>query len=134
MIPGIKFRYLQPEDEPFIYATWLKGLYFGNAWFRKISQDAYFNKYREVVKHLLSSATTVLAVLEEDPDVIVGYCVSAPNVEGNGSTVHWVYVKQAWRAKGIARAIIPINMTRITHLTDNVTKPAGVKFDPLLTE
>lgn len=131
MIQGLSNRALEPGDEAFIYSTWLRGLYFGNAWFRQISKVDYFDKYRAVIKHLLANATVRIVCIEDAPDVIVGYAVHS----ADGTTLHWVYVKKAWRKQGIGKGLIPPNVTIITHLTEKAAekKLDSWKFDPLLT-
>ena len=116
-------------DESFIYSTWLRGLYYGNDWFRKIDKKSFFDKYRIVIAHLLKSSNVELAVLEDQPDVIVGYSVHS------GNTLHWVYVKRSWRALGIGKALIPEGIECVTHLTKKAAKkkPDHIRFDPLIT-
>ena len=128
MKKGIVTRAVQADDGPFIYSTWLRGLYYGNDWFRKIDKKSFFDKYRLVVGQLLLKSNVRVAVLEEDPDVIVGYVVYS------GHTLHWVYVKKNWRRLGVGRALIPDGIEVVTHLTKRAAKVNPYKFDPLITE
>lgn len=115
-------------DESFIYSTWLRGLYYGNDWFRKIDKKSFFEKYRQVVAHLLSKSNITVACLSEDPEVIVGYCVHS------GTVLHWVYVKRSWRNMGVGQALIPEGIECVTHLTKKAAKKNHYRFDPLITE
>lgn len=128
MKKGIIVRAVQMDDGPFIYSTWLRGLYYGNDWFRKIDKTSFFDKYRIVVNNLLTRSTVRVACLEDDQDVIVAYVVYS------GNCLHWVYVKKDWRKLGIATALIPDSIEVVTHLTKRAAKNNPYKFDPLITE
>ncbi len=125
----VTIREARPDDKSFIYSSWLKGLRFGNKWFEAIDQDTYFQRYHDVIEALLSRPDTSVKVacLVEDPDVILGYSVYT------GQTVHFVFVKRAWRGIGIARSLVPPDLTTVTHLTDSgkaILIKHHLKFDP----
>ncbi len=119
-------------DINFIYATWLKGLRFGNEWFKLTEQEAYFEFYHNVIERILSSPETAVKVacLVEDPAVIIGYSVFA------GTKLHWVFCKKAWRNIGICRDLVPKDVSVVTHMTDVgaslLKKSPGVRFNPFL--
>ncbi len=114
----IAIRELLPADAPFILSTWLKGLlYGGDEFYRRIPRDIYFSNHHKVIERaLLSPATTVkLAVLREDPDVILGYAVYR---EASGVIVlDWVFCKKEWRNIGIAKSLVPEKVNAVTNLT-----------------
>lgn len=115
-------------------ATWLRGLYYGNTWFREIDKDVFMDKYHQAITIVLKKPTTEVkvAVLKDDPEVILGYSVLD---QGYTNTVlHWVFVKEAWRKMGIATSLIPTNSDTCTHLTvvGRKLKPANMKFNPFL--
>ncbi len=109
----IAVRNYVPEDKNFIMATWLRGLYHGNMWFNLIPRDIYFKHYNKVVEAILAKPTTTIkiACLKDDPEVILGYSVYENN------NLHWVQTKAAWRNIGIAKSLIPTNITTITHVS-----------------
>lgn len=115
-------------DLKFVYATWLKGLYFGNDWFREIDQDIYFKAYHKVIERILAKpkALVWVAHLIEDPDVILGYSVT------EGPILHFVFVKEAWRRMGLACDLIPDTTNTVTHLTKvgRSIKPKAWSFNP----
>lgn len=115
-------------DEAFVYATWLRSLYYGNSTFRKIDKDRFFKTYPNVIKALLTRSNVDVVCLEDDPEVLLGYAVY------EGEALHFLYVKKAWRKLGIARMLMPGNVTKVTHLTKVGEKllPKGIKFDPFL--
>lgn len=103
-----------PGDVSFIFSTWLKGLKFGNSWYRLIDDKTYYHVYHQVVESILSNPATQvkIACLQDAPDVILGYSVYI------GDKLHWVHVKKAWRKIGIAKDLVPGNITTVSHLTD----------------
>lgn len=114
------------DDYAFVYATWLKGLRHGNDWFEAIDADCYFNKYKEVVRHLLHTSKLVVACLSDEPDVVLGYVVT------RGPVLHWVFVKKAWRKLGIGKRLIPQGIDTVSHLTKvgRAILPKEWKFNP----
>jgi len=133
----VLIRNTSPNDKNFILATWLRGLYYGDSWFREMPKDIYMACYHAVLERILANPDTLVQVacLKEDPDVILGYSVLAPNV--TGITLHWVFVKSAWRNIGIGKSLIPIERTNaVTHLTKSglsiLRKHPEVVFNPFL--
>ena len=111
----LTIRPMQQSDEPFIIKTWLLGLRHGNEWFRLIDHDSYYKHYHDIIENLIRNPATEtrIAALTEDPDTILGYaCVAR-----DGATIHWTYVKPAWRSHGIGRALLPDTVSRMTHMT-----------------
>lgn len=127
----ITIRPGKPEDSSFIFSTWLKGQYFGNDWFESVDQKVYFAYYSKYVEAILAKSNVSIACLTDDPDVILGYAVyTLPE------TLHWVFVKGAWRAKGIARRLVPEAITTITGLTKPgkaIMIKKGLRFNPWLS-
>lgn len=108
-------RNFKLEDRNFILATFLRGVYYGNSWFSLIPKDIFMNNYKMVAEAILNNNRVVIKVacLQEDPDVILGYSI----LYSDSPVIHWVYVKEKWRKKGIARALTPKNPTAVTHLS-----------------
>lgn len=102
------------EDLPFVYATWLRGLRYGNEAFGLIEQSVYYKYYHQYIGILLKHPDTrvLVACLPDDEDVILGY-----SVLGKEGTVHYVHVKDAFRKFGIARGLVPKNIKIYTHFT-----------------
>lgn len=108
-------RDMRPSDKNLILATFLRGLYYGESWFSAIPKAIFMDNYKRVAEALISSPKNVVKVacLKEDSDVILGYSI----LSANFTTVHWVYVKSAWRNKGIAKSLLPSFPSRVTHLS-----------------
>jgi GNAT superfamily N-acetyltransferase len=116
------------DDHRLIYATWLKGLYNGNDWFRMILQDRFYEYYHKVIENILARPHTDvrIACFADRPDVILGYSVQ------EGERLHWVFVKASFRRFGIAKRLIPDTITTCTHLTRLAVslRPKSWSFDP----
>lgn len=106
-----------PTDLNFIFASWMKGLRYGNADLEKIPPQIYDKKQRLVIAELLGRATVLVYCLTEDQDVILGYIVYEG--EPNAETLHWVFVKKDWRRQGIAHHLIPPHAATYTQITKN---------------
>ena len=126
-------RDFKPEDVNFIYASWLRGLYYGESWFSLINKDKFMNHYHKVINFILNDKPTKvkIACLKEDNDVILGYAVVAPE------TLHWVFVKKSFRGIGIAKDLVPNDIKTVTHLTKTglsiMRKKHDIEFNPFIT-
>lgn len=129
-------RDVTAEDTNFILATFLRGVYYGykeaDTFFSLIPKDIFMDNYKKVAEALVRGNRTTIKVacLREDPSVILGYSILSNDFQ----TIHWVYVKNAWRNRGIARTLTPLHPTAVTHLTKTgkslLTKFQNVVFDP----
>jgi GNAT superfamily N-acetyltransferase len=102
-------------DKAFILATFLRGLYYGDSWFSQVPKDIFMANYKLVAEKLVTSPRSIvkIACLKEDPDIIIGYSI----LSGDYSSVHWVYVKEKFRKRGVAKSLLPKYPTAVTHLT-----------------
>lgn len=123
-----------PEDKNFILATWLRGLYYGDSWFKEIPKDIFMMHYHRFLENLLNLPGVIIKVscLKEDKDVILGYSVNR-NVNGF-SILDWVFVKSAWRGIGLGRNLVPQDPDVVSHLTKlgKNLKPEKCIFNPFL--
>lgn len=108
------------DDLPFIFATWLRGLYYGDTWFNLIRpKDVFMANYHKVIEGILAKSGTIVKVacLKSSPTTVLGYAVfgfTAPDYR----ILHWVFCKRSWRGIGIAKSLVPINQVNTcTHLT-----------------
>ena len=126
----IAFRDKREGDTPFIFASWLKGLRFGNDWYGLIDSKIYFKVYHDFIEMLLAKpdVTVKVACMKDAPDVILGYSVYS------GTRLDWVYVKDRWRGLGVAKDLVPTNITTVSHVTDTgrsiLKKNSDILFDP----
>jgi GNAT superfamily N-acetyltransferase len=102
--PLVLFRLGKSADQDFILSSWLRSCrnrHYFDAW----ENPAYFNDatgYQAIIKAILGRPETVvtIACTDDDEDQILGYAVTAPR------TVHYVYVKQPFRKRGFAKALV----------------------------
>jgi hypothetical protein len=126
----VTIRPSRPEDKNFILATWLRGLYYGDSWFSQIPKDAFMAHYHTFLEALLNrpGVQVMVCCLKDDDDVILGYSVLGLD------SLHWVFVKSAWRKIGIGRSLVPTNIKTVSHLTQVgrslLRKVPGVAFNP----
>lgn len=88
-------------DLPFIYASWRKQLW--NDQPRPEAQaKRFFRQATKNIGELLAkpNAQTIVAVLDDDHDLILGYVVKADD------HLEWVYVKLDYRKKGIGKMLV----------------------------
>ena len=111
-------RAMRPDDLPFIYATWLNGLYFGNVMIGKTKRSVFYPQYKAVVQAIMAKPNLEVQVvcLKEDPDVIIAYAISEmhPRI---GRVLHWVFTRAIWRRMGIAKQIVPKDVVAHTHIS-----------------
>ena len=103
------------EDKNFILSTFLRGLYYGNSWFKLIPKDIFMKNYKVLANELVNGKKTIIKVacLKEDPSVILGYSILSLDQR----VISWVFVKSAWRGNGIAKSLLPDNPNSVSHLT-----------------
>ncbi len=127
-------RDFKEGDKALVLATFLRGLYHGDSWFSFIPRKIFMDNYKHVADALLKSpkVTIKVACLKEDPDVILGYSILSSDYQ----TIHWCYVKSAWRQQGIARSLVPQFPTTVTHLSalgkSLLSKFPDVIFNPFI--
>ena len=108
-----EIRDYRESDKAFVLSTFLRGLYYGDSWFSLIPKDIFMDNYKLVGDVLLKKYVVKVACLKEDPDVILGYSILGTDYQ----TIHWVYVKSAWRKQGVAKSLLPKYPTAVTHMT-----------------
>lgn len=117
-----------------IFAKWLRSLRYGNDLFRLIDPAAYYPAYHKFITAILGHADCVirLAVLSDEHDVVLGFSVS------RGEILDYVHVHRDMRRQGIARKLLPDDITTFTHITKNAQailkkQPKVVwKFNPFV--
>lgn len=114
-------------DKNFIISTILRGLYYGDTWFSLIPKDTFMKHYHSIAERIISNSNIKVACLKDEPTAIIGYSISTPEV------IHFVYVKKSWRGIGVAKSLLPDNVTTVTHLTKSglaITKKNNWTFNP----
>lgn len=130
----VAIRDYLPSDKNFIYASWLRGIYYGDSWLSLMKKDIFMATYHKVIENLLDSpgVQVKVACLKEDPEVILGYAV----LSKAAPVLHFVFVKAAWRSIGIAKSLVPADTKIVTNLTKSglaiMRKYPSVSYNPLL--
>jgi hypothetical protein len=104
---------LPTEYQALVFSKWLRSLRFGNPLFQKVSSNDYYQHYHAYIQRLLDKPDSIvrLAVLSDDSDVVLGFCVSREDV------LDYVHVHKDQRHQGICSKLVPESITTITHLT-----------------
>lgn len=102
-------------DIPFIRASFLNGVYYGDRCFTRIPKEIFMSNYKAVIDTILTpgKAQIKVACTKDDPDTIIGYSLLSADYQ----TIFWVYVKKDWRQHGVGWSLVPQYATAVTHLT-----------------
>lgn len=95
-------------------ATWLRGLYYGESWFSSIDKRIFMTNYKQFLEAILAKSDIKVACLCDDKDIILGYSV----LSKANPTLHWLFVKSAFRKQGIGKSLVPTEITYVSHLTE----------------
>lgn len=133
-INNMKIRPIKPEDLSFIYSTWSRGQYHGYSPHSVINKQVFFKEYSKITSNILKHPSThvYITCLPDAEDIILGYVVIQNNV------LHWIYVKQAWRNKGISKLMLEFfkdGLKYHTGITDNsfsFLSKLGLTYNPFL--
>ncbi len=99
----ITVREMREEDKPFVLSSWLKSHRAHCGW---ASSEDFFRVHREVAEGLMARGRVLVACQKDDPEAIVGWLCSEV---GTSLTVHYAYVKRAFRRCGVARTLIVLS-------------------------
>lgn len=96
-----------------VLSKWKRSLRYGNDYFMLIEPTAYYEMYSKYIEFLLNKPNFIVsfAVLTDDPDVVLGWSAHENDI------LHYCHIHKDQRNQGIATALIPKNITIISHLT-----------------
>jgi GNAT superfamily N-acetyltransferase len=92
-------RPMRSSDEGFVFKGWHRS-YLDSDLARAPSTDAYYDAQRAVIATCLARGTVDVACWPEDEDHLLGFVAHA------GAVVHYVYVKETFRRRGLGRALV----------------------------
>lgn len=90
----VVLRPISPEDHAFIYATWLRQLWFAKSNLTTLSKTRFMNLHHKKIEVAIHSSEGKVACLEDDRSFLLGYRVG-----------EFMYVKKAFRGQGIEDAL-----------------------------
>lgn len=104
MIEGLIVRDATLEDRNFIFKSVLHHYRNGSPHTQHISDQVFFDNHSYLVSKVMKIPGNVIkmAALSDDPDVVFGFAWG--NVQPE--TLHYVYVKRAFRRMGIAACLV----------------------------
>lgn len=93
-------RPAQESDKAFVLATWLRGELHASPVYQSCPRAIYFANRPQELRALLAHPNTRINIicLDDDQDVIIAYVVFSAL-----GCLHWVYVKKAFRGRGIGK-------------------------------
>lgn len=94
----IMIRGVQPSDHAFIYATWLRQLWFSADTTTTLHKQVFMRVNHNLIEKVLKEDRVLVASLKEDPDVILGYAAFEDRP--------YVYVKKVWREAGVDQLLL----------------------------
>ena len=106
-----------PDDEGFIYNSWLKSLHESSPWAKYIRSQIFYNNHKKVLAKILSESGVLIACNPEMPDQIFGYGVYQPS-SGGVAVIHYLYVKHPYRKLGIGKELFRQMLALSDHNTD----------------
>lgn len=95
--PRVVVRAMKPTDTNFIFATWLRQLWFSTNNISTLPKDTFMRLHHARIDKLLKQVPIRIICLEEDPDVILGYAIDTEPA--------YIYFKKSWRGAGLEKLL-----------------------------
>ena len=99
----IRLRIANPEDVNFIFSSWLRN-YRASEMTRPMSNEVFYAEQHRLIEALILKSKVVIACNNNDPSQMYGW-ICAGETDGI-FTLHYIYVKHAFRRMGIAKMLI----------------------------
>ena len=115
---GWIIRHANPDDIPFIYATWLNSYRTDSDIGKSVKKSIYFKEYVKVLDSILAKddTTVLVAVLPRNTAIILGYLVFQPSV------IHYAFVKESFRKNNIAKSLLIDSAQHFNFFTHRTKK------------
>lgn len=100
---GVIIRDMIPSDRNFIFKSVLQHYRYASPHNKQIPDVIYFDNHHYLIGKVMRYANNVVrvAALQDDPEIVFGFLWGNFDPE----TIHYVYVKKAFRRMGIARLL-----------------------------
>lgn len=127
----ITVRPVKEGDKNFIYSTWLLGVFYGETVFKEMKKDVFMANYHNLIDQIMNHKDIKIniACFKDDPDTILGYAI----LNKNNKTLHWAFVKNAWRKIGLGKMLTGSEIkvaTTLTKLGLGIMRKKGIEFNP----
>jgi GNAT superfamily N-acetyltransferase len=99
----IRIRSISDSDVSFVFNSWLRS-FKGSPKYKHVENTIFYQNHHKIVQQCILRSQVLLACDENDLSQILGYIV-ADRID-DILTVHYVYVKQAFRGLGIASMLL----------------------------
>lgn len=86
----------------FVLKCWLRTHLHDSEFAQGVPHDLFFREHEPLLKRLLARSSVACAVDPESPSTIFGWIVYEPPREDVPTTIHFAYVKSAWRHRRVA--------------------------------
>lgn len=105
-MPPIMLRGPVDDDVRFVTSTWLKSFREAGTFTRHVGNDLYFAQQHTLISKLWNDprSTRLMAVFPEDTAFLYGWLFGTGT--DAGPIIHYVYVRNSWRGRGIATALV----------------------------
>lgn len=128
MSDQISIRHGQPADYALIYNSFLKS-YRDSPYTKGIPNTQYFSGHHKLIERALPLSIIRVACDSAKPTEIFGYAIAQATMDG--LSLHWVYVKHAFRGFGIAKMLESelLKESNIKYYTHRVKNMEGLLKD-----
>lgn len=121
----ITFRAANPDDLAFVRNSWGSSYFKGTRANKILSPDTFHAYHRPIRERFLSkpNTTVIVCASAEDPWIIAGWI--AVEAIPEALILQYIYVKEAFQRRGIAKQLIKRALPTIPILYTHLTEKAG---------
>lgn len=115
----VGFRAAVPDDEAIVFNAWLLAHRKHGDWPPRLSSQRYFAEHKATIAALIARARMLVACNEARPSQVLGFVCWEDALDPDGiptPTLHWLFVKQPFRRRGIGRALLDRAFPRLTEV------------------
>lgn len=125
----VAIREYTPDDRNFVFATFLRGIYYGGFFYGEMKKATFMEKYHQILENLIKISSIRIACDKTDPSVIYSFVMTNPSE----TVIHFAFTKAAWRGIGLAKSLTPLTIESASHLTKqglSILRKYNLEFDP----
>jgi len=133
----VTIRQPKPDDISFLFSSWLKS-YRNSPWAKPMHNNVYFDYHHALIQDLLNHSEVYIACSKKNGSDIYGYAVG--QWINDVFTLHYVYVKHAYRRLGIGKLLMACFnrgefagcYTHHTHMASKLADKFALLYNPYL--